>query len=386
MTACLETSASRAELISGVCARLRERSLRVDAERRFPAENWQMLVESRLTGLTVPVEFGGEGVAVGELLEIVERIGSACPSTGLCLLMHSCATSVIAAAGSEALNRVWLPAIARGEHIVAYAGTEQSTGTNFWALESCAVPSGDGFRLRLRKSWATLAEAADLFVIPTRAHPSAGPEEISLFLVTRGEGVKATQPWRGSGMRGSSSGPVEVDAWIPAGRLMGIAGRANTYITTDMFNLLLLSHAALYSGIAGEALTLASERARTRVFAHTGEALCDTSLWQSRLGELSAEVQACAALVARAGREAETVRGRLLKGALAAKICACSLARRATDLAMQLYGGSGYNSGERVELLWRDARAGSLMRPSDEVAQMILGKIECCLEPFEVRV
>jgi len=131
-------------------------------------------------------------------------------------------------------------------------------------------------------------------------------------------------------------------------------------------------------------LALSTRHAERRVFPHTGEALAHTSLWQAQIGCLSTDVHAGIALVESAGREAARVdtQGRLLKSALAAKINGCSLARRATDFAMQISGGSGYNQGERVEMLWRDARAGSLMRPSDEVAQMILGRMECGLEAF----
>jgi alkylation response protein AidB-like acyl-CoA dehydrogenase len=300
--------------------------------------------------------------------------------------MHTCATSVITAMGSPELRRRYLPRIASGELTVAYAGTERSTGTNFWALESAAVKVERGWYLRLRKEWATLAEVADLFVVPTRASPAAAPDEISLFLVERGLGVESREAWRGTGMRGSTSGPVEIDAVVEDGALMGPPGRANEYITTEMFNLLLLSHAALYSGVADEALALAVEHANQRSFGHTAELLGEMSLWQSRLGELSAELAACRALIRETARAVETDTGerRLLKEALAAKLTACGAARRATDLALQISGGSGYNVGRRVEMLWRDARAGSLMRPSDEVAQILLGRTELGQKAFEV--
>jgi alkylation response protein AidB-like acyl-CoA dehydrogenase len=290
---------------------------------------------------------------------------------------------VIAATANEPVRGEYLSRIAAGE-IAAYAGTERGTGSNFWALESAAVAVAGGFRLKLRKSWATLAEVADLFIIPTRAHPDAEMTEISLFLVERREGVQAAEPWKGTGMRGSSSGPVDVDALVPRERLMGTPGRANDYITTDMFNLLLLAHAALYLGVAEEALKLAAARMVRRVFAHTGQALADHSLWQARIGALAAETRAAGALVQRTAVDVDAAYGgrTLSEDALAGKLCACGLARRATDAAMEIFGGSGYNRGERVELLWRDARAGSLMRPSDELTQMILGRLACGMAPF----
>lgn len=370
--------------LAEICSELRGRSAEVDRQGRFSRGNWRLLVESGFTGMAVPLEFGGGGAEIPELLEAFRAFGAACPSTGLCFVMHSCATSVISAVADYSVKQSYLRRVANDGLIAAYAGTESGTGTNFWALESCAIETGEGFALNLRKSWATLAEAADVFVIPTRAQSDAEPTEISLFLVEREEGVSANEPWRGLGMRGTSSGPVSVNAVVPFRRLMGVAGRANEYITTDMFNLLLLSHAALYTGIAEEALALSTRHAERRVFPHTGEALAHTSLWQAQIGHLSTEVHAGIALLESAGREAARVdsQGRLLKSALAAKINGCSLARRATDFAMQISGGSGYNQGERVEMLWRDARAGSLMRPSDEVAQMILGRMECGLEAF----
>src|SRR5581483_3484808 len=222
--------------VAQACDELRSRSIAVDWEARFSAANHELLRSAGLMALRVPAEYGGADVDIAGLVGVIRQIGGACPSTGLAFLMHSCATSVIAATASEPVRGRYLSRIAEGE-IVAYAGTERGTGSNFWALESCAVAVPEGFRLKLRKSWATLAEVADLFVIPTRAHPDAGLTEISLFLVERGEGVQATEPWTGTGMRGSSSGPVDVDAVVPRERLMGTPGRANDYITTDMFNL-----------------------------------------------------------------------------------------------------------------------------------------------------
>jgi acyl-CoA dehydrogenase len=180
---------------------------------------------------------------------------------------------------------------------------------------------------------------------------------------------------------------VEVDAVVDDDHLMGVPAGANEYITTEMFNLLLLSHAALYSGVADEALSLAIEHAQRRRFVHTSQQLGDISLWQSRLGEMSAELAACRSLIQTAARVVDgggAIRT-LLRDALAAKLTACIAARRATDLALQISGGSGYNIGRRVEMLWRDARAGSLMRPSDEVAQILLGRLELGLDPFELR-
>jgi alkylation response protein AidB-like acyl-CoA dehydrogenase len=368
--------------IDEIAQSFRARSAAVDASATFPRDNWADLTEAGLTSLTVPVRYGGTGVGTPQFIGIVRNLGAACPSTGLALLMHSCATAVVGEMGSEALKSTYLPAIARGA-IAAYAGTERGTGTNFWALESNAEETSDGYLLQLRKSWATLADVADLFVIPTRVSAVAAPTQISLFLVERREGVFSPEPWLGTGMRGSCSGPVDVNAVVPCERLMGTAGRANDYITTDMFNLLLVSHAALYIGVAEEALGLAADRARRRVFPHTGTALAHESLWLARIGALSADVQAGAVLLQKAAIETGESRGsrRLLRSALASKPYACGLARRATDLAMEIFGGSGYNRGERVELLWRDARAGSLMRPADEVAQIMLGRLECGLDP-----
>lgn len=372
--------------LAAVLAELRSNSAEVDREGAFPWANWHLLQGSDLLGLAVPEEFGGRGSEVTYWLGVVRQVGMACPSTGLSLLMHLCATSVIAATGSEAVRREVLPGVAAGRTTVAYAGTERSTGTNFWALASCAREAPSGWRLTLRKDWATLAEVADLFVVPTRAHPDAAPTEISLFLVQRAAGVEAWGRWNGSGMRGSSSGAVSIDAQVPASHLMGTPGRANDYITTDMFNLLLLSHASLYQGVAEEAFRLAAEHARGRRFAHTATSLAETSLWQSHLGQLASELAASRRLIeaGAAAVESGECAGTLLRDALAAKVSACAVARRATDQAMQISGGSGYNQGQRVEMLWRDARAGSLMRPSDEVATMILGRLETGQDPFGV--
>lgn len=361
-----------------VLGQLRERSSAVDQSGQFSKTNWDLLRQVGLLGLVVPEEYGGPALRPTQWLEVVRKMGRACPSTTLCHLMHLCATSVIVATGNANVKRRILPQVAEGQLTVAYAGTERATGTNFWALESSAEKIEGGWRLRLTKDWATLAEVADIFVVPTRAHPTAAIDEISLFLVERSVGVESRAAWCGTGMRGSSSGPVHVNAVVSDDHLMGNPGRANDYITTDMFNLLLLSHAALYLGIAEEAFALATERAKARWFPQTNSSLADTSLWQSRLGAQSAKLAAGRALIQETARRLETDEGRehLLKDALAGKLLGCEAARHTTDLAMQVFGGSGYNMGQRVEMLWRDARAGSLMRPSDEVTEILLGKLE----------
>lgn len=364
--------------IEEVITQLQERSLIVDQSHQFSNANWELLKKAGLLGLTVPREFGGAGVQATEWLHVIRTLGRACPSTTLCYLMHLCATSVIVAVGSPAIKQRFLPQIAAGRLTVAYAGTERATGTNFWALESAAIKGSGGWHLKLKKDWATLADVADLFVVPTRAHAEAAPMDISLFLVERSAGVESLEAWNGTGMRGSSSGPVTVDAIVPEDHLIGEPGKANEYITTDMFNLLLASHAALYVGVGEEAFALAVERAQTRRFAHTDSTLAETSLWQSKLGQLAAEVMAAKALVHHVAETIEETNGsrQLLKEALAAKLAGCKTARHATDFAMQIFGGSGYNMGQRVEMLWRDARAGSLMRPSDEAAEILLGRLQ----------
>ena len=86
--------------LAEACALVRERSAEVDRSGRFSRENWELLRDSGLTGLAVPARFGGREAGVDEMLRTFRQVGGACPSTGLGLLMHTCATAVITATGS----------------------------------------------------------------------------------------------------------------------------------------------------------------------------------------------------------------------------------------------------------------------------------------------
>ena len=316
------------------------------------------------------------------LVLIRESLAFHSPLADFAFAMQGLGSGAITLAGTAAQRARYLPAVARGEKIAAFALSEPEAGSDVAALATRAeATAARGWRLDGSKTWISNGGIADFYLLFAKTDPAAGARGISAFVVDEGTpgfdssasvAVMAPHPLATLRLHGCT---------LPADALVGEAGGGFKLAmrTLDIFRA---SVAGAALGFARRALAEAVAHARRRRM--FGQTLGDFQLTQARLGEMAALVEAGALLTYRAAwlrdvgeragaAGAEALRERSVAAAMA-KMTATENAQRVIDMAVQMHGGLGVMVGSRVESLYRDIRALRIYEGATEVQQLIIGK------------
>ena len=287
--------------------------------------------------------------------------------------MQGLGSGAITLAGSEAQRARWLPAVARGEAIAAFALSEPLAGSDAAALSTAAHREGGGWVLDGEKTWISNGGIADVYCVFARTGEAPGARGISAFVVpadTAGlvvaERIDVIAPHPLARL-------VFRDCRLPADALLGRAGEGFKHAmrTLDIFRA---SVAAAALGFARRALAASVERAHgRRMF---GGTLGDLDLTVAALGDLATAIDAAALLTARAAwkRDNGDASTRTTREAAMAKLAATEVAQRAADRAVQLHGGDGVRAGSVPERLYREVRALRIYEGATEVQRLIVGR------------
>ncbi len=284
--------------------------------------------------------------------------------------MQGLGSGAITLAGSEEQKGRYLPRVAKGEAIAAFALSEPDAGSDVGALSLAARMEGGDFVLDGEKTWISNGGIADFYVVFARTGEAAGTRGISAFIVesdTPGlnvaERIEVIAPHPLARLRFSA-------CRVPAAQLLGAAGDGFKLAmrTLDIFRC---SVAAAALGFGRRALSAALIRAMNRPL--FGQRLADFQLTQAKLAQMACELDAAALLTYRAAwsRDNGAV---VTKEAAMAKLTATEAAQRVIDAALQLHGGLGVKSGEPVERLYREIRALRIYEGASEVQQLIIGR------------
>ena len=263
----------------------------------------------------------------------------------------------------------WLPAVAHGQAVAAFALSEAAAGSDAAALAMTATADGDAFVLSGEKTWISNAGLADFYTVFART--SDGPRGLSAFVVdadTPGLDVAGQIPT-------ASPHPLGTlrfsDCRVPRSALLGEPGRGMriALATLDVFRST-VGAAAL--GFARRALdeTLGHVR-RREVF---GGTLADLAVVQQKLAEMATEVDASALMVYRAAHAKDAGAERITKEAAMAKAYATEAAQRVIDTAVQLHGGQGVTAGSVVERLYRDIRPLRIYEGATEIQHLVIAR------------
>ncbi|MFN3628604.1 MAG: acyl-CoA dehydrogenase family protein [Casimicrobiaceae bacterium] len=290
--------------------------------------------------------------------------------------MQGLGSGAITLAGSNTQRARYLPEVAAGRKIAAFALSEPEAGSDVAAIATRAVRDGEYWRLDGEKMWISNGGIADFYVVFARTDPAGGARGLSAFVVDAGtEGLDDSQA-------------IHVIAPHPLARLRfdgcriasdALLGQENggfklAMATLDIFRA---SVAGAALGLARRALAEAVSWVRSRRM--FGQRLADFQLTQARLGQCAAELDAAALLTYRAAwlRDEAIARGqprRVTAEAAMAKLQATETAQQVIDTAVQLHGGRGVEVGSRVEALYRDIRALRIYEGASEVQQLIIGR------------
>jgi acyl-CoA dehydrogenase len=322
----------------------------------------------------VPAAWGGalEALDSRALCVLRERLAMHDGLADYAFAMQGLGSGAITLGGSDAQRRTWLPRVATGEAIAAFALSEPDAGSDAGALRLCATRSATGWRLDGVKTWISNGGIADFYCVFARSvADSVGGKGISAFLVPADTpGLSVTE--RLEVISPHPLATLTFDACeIPDTALLGAEGEgfALAMRTLDIFRV---SVAAAATGFARRALHEALQHADRR--AMFGTVLGEQPLAQAILGDMATDVDSGALLTYRAAWHRDTQAGRSTGVAAMAKLSATELAQQVIDRAVQLHGGRGVRVGEPVERLYRDIRALRIYEGASEVQRLLIGR------------
>ncbi len=284
--------------------------------------------------------------------------------------MQGLGSGAIALFGSAQNKERYLPRVARGETIAAFALSEPQAGSDVAAMQCAALRDGDDYVLNGEKTWISNGGIADFYVLFARTGESPGARGISAFI------VDADTPGLEIAERINVIAPHPVarlalrDCRVPATQRLGDGGQGFkvAMATLDVFRT---SVAAAALGFARRAFDEAIAHATTRKM--FGQTLADFQLTQAKLAEMATGIDACALLTYRAAWQRDCGR-KVTKEAAMAKMSATETAQKVIDAAVQMFGGLGVVSEHPVERLYREIRALRIYEGATEVQQLIIAR------------
>ena len=323
-----------------------------------------------LCRLFVPGEYGGEGLDLRSVCLAREALAASSGLADAVFAVQGLGSYPIVLGGAAEIASRYLPAVAAGKAIAAFALTEVDAGSDASALATRAVRDGSDYLLDGRKIFISNAPIASFFTVFART--SEGPKRsISAFV------VDARTP-------GLSVGPVqEIIAphpiaelqlsacRVPASHRLGEEGDGMrlALATLDFFRT---SVGAAACGLAARALAESIARAQSR--RQFGSRLADFQLTRAALADMATELDAARLLVYRAAWARDVTGGRVTRESAAAKLFATETAQRIVDRAVQIHGGLGVQRGTVVERLYREVRAPRIYEGTSEIQRLVIGR------------
>ncbi len=343
----------------------------IDRAREFPAENLRTLGASGALGLVVPTEHGGAGGGLSALAEACEAIGGACASTGMVFLMHEVTAATVANGGGSRAAAL-LPRLATGDAIGTLAFSERGTGAHFYSPELKAVRSDGSVTISGRKSFVTSGGHANVYLVLVQGEAEGTADA---YLVDGDDpAVSFDGQWTGLGMAGNSSVAMELSGvGVSDEDRIGGVGAGTELVFGVVAPFFLVGLSAVNVGIAAAAAATATAHARDRRYPD-GSSLAEVQYVQHLIADMDLAVRQARLLVQEAARLGEAGDESALVAIMEAKVAATEAAVAVTQNALEATGGQGYTPALPIERFLRDARAGSVMAPTNAVLRNWIGK------------
>ena len=344
-----------------------------DEAARFPTELIPQMAELGLFGIMIPQDYGGAGLDAVSAAIIVEELARVDAAIALIVASHNslCAAHILNF-GSEMQKQKYLPPLAHGEKLGAWALTEPGSGSDAAALKTRATLEGEYWLLAGEKQFTTQGSTAGVYVIMASTDPSEGKRGISAFIVERGtSGLSVGKVENKLGVRASDTAAVHLeDVRVPKENLLGQLN-GSFYDVLKVLQGGRVGIGAMAVGIAQGALEESTKYAGMRK--QFGKPIAEFEAVQWMLADMATEIDAARLLVYRAAQLKD--RGMpFLKAASEAKLYAAETAMRATTKAIQIHGGYGYIKDYPVERYFRDAKICEIGEGTLEIQRMVIAK------------
>jgi alkylation response protein AidB-like acyl-CoA dehydrogenase len=345
----------------------------LDRAEEFPRVHWAKLAQLGFLGFLIPERYGGAGLGHLALTVALEEINRACPSTGVTVSVHnSLMAGPLVRFGTEEQKEKYLPRLASGELVGAYALTEPGSGSDAAALETTAVLKGDHYILNGRKAWITSGASAGLLLAFATLDRKKGQKGITGFLVEPAfPGFSVGKKEKKMGIRGSET--VELifeELRVPSGNRLGEEGQGFR-IALDTLDGGRIGIAAQALGIGRACLEASVRYSKER--RQFGRAIAEFQAIQWKIADMAMEIDAARLLAYRAALLRERGQPHAREASMA-KLLASEAANRAATQAVQIHGGAGYCKEFPVERYFRDAKITEIYEGTSEIQRIVIAR------------
>lgn len=346
----------------------------IDERGEFSQEIRKLFAQNDILGIPIPVEYGGLGGTFETYVKVVEEIAKACASSALLVAVQELASLPILIAGTDEQKAKYLPKLASGEWIAAYALTESGSGSDAAGSMRTRAEKRDGkYILNGQKIWITNGSVANLVCVFAVTDPKKGANGISAFLVENTfPGFQVGKVEKKMGIRGSPTVELVFDnCEVPAENLVGPEGDGFK-IAMKVLDRSRPGIAAQALGIAQGALDYATNYARERMA--FGKPIGQHQGVGFLLADMKTEVEAARLLLYEAARKCDAEADDVTLWAAMCKLKCGDVAMRVTTDAVQVLGGYGYSVDYPVERMMRDAKITQIYEGTQQIQRLVISR------------
>ncbi|WP_246070443.1 acyl-CoA dehydrogenase family protein [Paenibacillus kobensis] len=340
-----------------------------DKTERIAPSLIEKLKEKGYLGSMLPKEYGGMGLDWVTVGMLNEELGRGCSSIRSLLTVHGMAALAILRWGSDEQRHQWLPGLADGSLVGAFALTEREVGSDAKSVQTTAVLTEDGYVLNGRKKWITMGQIADVYLLFAQCEgkPTA-------FLVPSDSPGFSRTPITGMmGVRGSMLAELRLeDCVIPQQNLLGLVGIGLSHVALNCLDYGRYTVACGCVGLGQACLEQSLQYASQRK--QFGAPLGDNQLIQKMLTEMAVNVKAARLLCCHAGHLREMMDPDSIMETWTAKYFASGMVNKAASDAVQIHGANGCSSDYPVERYMRDAKINEIIEGTTQMHEMLIAR------------
>jgi alkylation response protein AidB-like acyl-CoA dehydrogenase len=344
----------------------------LDEEEMFPWDILSVLAQADLCGTVIPEEYGGLGLGCLENCLVLEALAEGCVGVATTYAASFLGAYALLLYGSDAQKHRYLPPLARGEALAAFALTEPQAGSDAGAITTTAVKDGDAYVLNGTKQWITNAGEAEFYTIIALTDRTKGARGASAFVVEKNDpGVSFGKKEKKMGIRASVTREVVLEETrIPKDRLISKEGMG-FIVTMKTLDNARPGAGALAVGLAQSALDEAAAFAKERH--QFGVPIFSFQAVQHLLADMATNLEAARALTYAVARHIDAKPKDYSKEGAMVKLFATDMAMKATVDAGQVMGGHGYMRESRVEKMMRDAKTLQIYEGTNQIMRNVIG-------------
>jgi alkylation response protein AidB-like acyl-CoA dehydrogenase len=355
--------------------RIAPRAREIDATAEFPWDVVDLFRAHDVFSLPFPPRYGGLSGSALTLNVAIEEVAKACASSALILAVQALGGYPIMLGGSDEQKQRFLPDLASGKKLAAYALTEPGAGSDPGGMETRATRQGDDYVITGSKIWITDGGVADTIIVFAKTDPKAGPGGVSAFVLDNARelaGFTATEIHGKLGIRGSNTAELHFDeVVVPGANRLGEEG-SGFALAMRVLDRSRPGVAAQALGIAQGALDYAVSYAKERK--QFGKAIAEFQAIQFMIADMETQTAAARAMVYHASQLIDEGSPDVTHFAALAKLLASDAAMRVTTDAVQVLGGYGYVNEYPVERMMRDAKITQIYEGTNQIQRLVIAR------------